>query len=593
MDIRHLAEDELNVEFVLRNLDPAQVTSLDKLKKILADEAAGIRNKPERPNCEKGNTELQLCNKKLMQCMGDFETAKRETNRECLPVLFSRVLHLLGRFERLAIFAPNLDTKNSITQANDLLSKISTERPAISPNTSAVSFAGFSENDVNTNPLEELGAVGGNVASTAVTESRNPVPPANVRLVPHWPDIPTVAALTGNRDNRSQGVNASDFRNEPNPIRNAAAAMSFPERRQQNIIRDPIRPENVNRYDAINDPNIFDQAPPAGYPVHNNQQRFGLSQIISRWTVRFGGNRKDLPIDEFIFRVEYLAEADMIPLNSLVGCLHHLLVGSATDFYWILRRKYPNATWLQLKNSLKAHFAKHENDFEIRNLIMNRRQGAKEEFEDYCLAVECLAARLNRPMADDEIVEIMRENMSSRLQDRLLLVYTPTVDVLKATCKRFERLWASSTDRTKDHRFHAMVNEIDFPHDDLMNGRYNGGSSQMMTMPVEDDRHRLIPFELSALGQNLPVVGQPNEYVICWNCRDIGHTYVDCLANERRIFCFGCGESNVIKPRCARCNPGNVRAGGIMLRQTRPNPNMTNQARSNPNMSNHRQPNSN
>lgn len=39
---------------------------------------------------------------------------------------------------------------------------------------------------------------------------------------------------------------------------------------------------------------------------------------------------------------------------------------------------------------------------------------------------------------------------------------------------------------------------------------------------------------------------------ICWNCKDLGHTYHDCMI-DLRFFCFGCGRENVNKPDCFNC----------------------------------------
>lgn len=197
-----------------------------------------------------------------------------------------------------------------------------------------------------------------------------------------------------------------------------------------------------------------------------NRTGSGLSQALSRWTVRFGGGKKDLSIDEFIFRVENLATADNINANSLVWGLHTLLFNSAADFYLVERRMNPDANWAQLKRSFLAHFSHHENDFEIRKIIMNRRQRQSEEFSEFCLGIECLAARLSRPMADHEIVDILRANMSPRLQDRLLLHNTATVASLKSACKRFEKMWSSQSEHnSRDNRMSGRLAALGFTND--------------------------------------------------------------------------------------------------------------------------------
>lgn len=620
MDIIYLTEDEVNVEFEVRNLDRTSVNSLMVLKRMLEEEAAGTRGKPAHSQrLTSGKDELLLCNQKLRKCMGDFVTAQQNADTETLKELNSRVIHLLDRLIRLKEHCPNLDVPNSISQAAELLDKIIALNPRISPDTSGAGFIGFSASDLQP-PDENLGAVGGNLGDVVEDRNRTPLVP-----IPRNQIRPTNPRAATTADANRQSIETLIRPVEPSPINtdrqdrpayiHAPPQAHFPNER---INRDPITmqppisvpfpsawptdpffslPSNSRPIVSGASRNIvtapvasghvgsFPRNQPMLQPLMGNQniieqgenhrQRPNISQAITRWSVKFGGHKNDLPIDEFIFRIENLAAADNVPLYNLVGGLHHLLTDGATDYYWIQRRKYPNANWEQLKMLMLSHFARQENDFELRNLIMNRKQANKEEFNEFSLTVECLAARLRRPMADEELVEILRENMSSRLQDRLLLVPTPTVEILKSTCKKFERLWSSQSERPRDTRFNNRVAEVEWHARGDAIDQCSGGSTQM-ALPCELDRHRPEPLQLSAISRDLPVVGPANEYVICWNCRDIGHTYVDCMAAERRIFCFGCGESNVIKPRCPKCNSGNWRAGGNPNGRPRPNTYPTN-----------------
>lgn len=41
--------------------------------------------------------------------------------------------------------------------------------------------------------------------------------------------------------------------------------------------------------------------------------------------------------------------------------------------------------------------------------------------------------------------------------------------------------------------------------------------------------------------------------MVCWNCKLTGHSFVDCISEQRNVFCFRCGFDNVITPKCPRC----------------------------------------
>lgn len=302
----------------------------------------------------------------------------------------------------------------------------------------------------------------------------------------------------------------------------------------------------------------------------NNRPPIGLSQALSRWTIRFSGGRKDLSIDEFFFRVEHLAAADEITANSIVLGLHCLLSDNASDFYWVQRRKFPDATYAQLKHSMVAHFLRQDSDFELRKFIMSRRQGSREEFGDFCLNIECMSARLTRQMDEAELLEILRQNMSPRLQDRLLLVPIQTIEQLKRACQKYERMWSSVAEQSKDRNYTGRLAELGF---DSQTEPFVGTSnSEVLSYPAEMmsqlDINR--QHELAEINRNR---SRPNsDLVICWNCDDIGHTFVDCQSNERKIFCYGCGAKNVYKPKCPKCNSGNAKWGGAAPGRFRQNP---------------------
>ncbi|KAI8116189.1 hypothetical protein CVS40_11703 [Lucilia cuprina] len=49
----------------------------------------------------------------------------------------------------------------------------------------------------------------------------------------------------------------------------------------------------------------------------------------------------------------------------------------------------------------------------------------------------------------------------------------------------------------------------------------------------------------------------PRQTLVCWNCRQNGHMFMDCPAEERSIFCYRCGKPDVIAPNCVNCRNRN------------------------------------
>lgn len=542
MDVRHLDNEEVRVELEIRNLIDTP-EAIPTLVDIIAEECAGQRQMPTAPHKAQPVSEVNLFNKKIRQFRIEYEEVIKEGDKNGLVVLMSRLLHLAGRIQRLSTVAPDLDCeiRSARVNADALINIVEREVHGGPSESSSNEFEGFTADEAAKLP-------------TPIN-----IPPPSTGAIPR----PATAWERRSIDKRNDNIG----------IGNRFDAMNVTENRPP---RQSANVEGANQIHLRNDrqPEALDEG--------QFRNRNGLAQVLSRWGVRFGGSKKDLPIEEFVFRIENLAGGDNIPANSLVWGLHTLLTDGAADFYWIQRRKYPNANWAQLKQAFLSHFSKHENDFEVRKIIMNRRQKSSEEFGDFCLAIECMAARLSRPMLEVELLEILRENMSAKLQDRLLLHHTASVAALKGACKKFEKMWANQNEYVpRDNRMSGRLAALGYETGcELENepGINFGFSHSNISV---GEAQAIESANIAAINRNPPTVLRTNhDHAICWNCDDIGHTFYDCQNPERKIFCFGCGAKNIYKPKCGRCNPGNAKPGGNQTGRFRPSPDIAN--RSNP-----------
>ncbi|BFG03104.1 uncharacterized protein DMAD_02439 [Drosophila madeirensis] len=48
--------------------------------------------------------------------------------------------------------------------------------------------------------------------------------------------------------------------------------------------------------------------------------------------------------------------------------------------------------------------------------------------------------------------------------------------------------------------------------------------------------------------------------LVCWNCGEVDHGFRECMAKERRVFCYLCGKPETYTPKCPNCS-GNSRTG--------------------------------
>lgn len=571
MDIRRLETDELEVECLVRNIDPNNESAIDNLISLILLENEGKRDKPMLTHTLKASSEGVICKKKLAEIEKIRERLIGKGDVQGLESLQQRATHLIARLERLLI-AVKEDPHVAVLleEARKLLNRITLP--------------------------ETIYLIDNNADNAAAPSSHVPPPQPNTGAIPKTATIPP------NEPPRSEGqlpswnfdpsMLVSGFAN-PNAARSdlgvrGAASLSF--NRPPRATSDASIPNggplhtskgtasNTNNYN-FPDPNevSFRQAPPQAAPPVPliGRNRPSLTHTLSKWTARFSGSSRDLPVDEFFFRVENLAAADNVHADSLVLGLHCLLTSSASDFYWVQRRKNPNHTWAQLKRSMSSHFARQETDLELRKIIMGRAQAATEGFGEFSLAVECLAARLTWPMGDAELVEILRQNMSHRLQTCLLMTHTPTVESLKEICRRFERLWANQADASKDRRISRHMASLGFddgPAVDEMVG-------PVFNPPVQTGIGSITQTAMEANGFAVEALAHPRlnekraEYMVCWNCDDIGHSFIDCSSPDRKVFCYGCGTKNTYKPSCGKCNPGNIKPNVINPGGSRSTPN--------------------
>lgn len=210
---------------------------------------------------------------------------------------------------------------------------------------------------------------------------------------------------------------------------------SFRQGLSRNQDGDILFPAPIGRHSYDVESNEHEQyEQPIRRPMNNstwNANRFVLPNI-DKWRESFSGKPEGISIEEFIFRVETLAESGGIPLSKLATGIHLLLSAKAKSWYWLYRRKNLSTSLYPLREAMRREFWLQKTDFEIRKEIEARKQGAKEPFSDYCINIEQLVSKMRNPVEEDELIEMLRRNMNSRLQNFLLLHHVYSAEVTRA-----------------------------------------------------------------------------------------------------------------------------------------------------------------
>lgn len=279
---------------------------------------------------------------------------------------------------------------------------------------------------------------------------------------------------------------------------------------------------------------MFNMPPPSsrtGYTLPSSSK-----VDLSKWGIKFDGTAKSMSAEDFIFRVDILRQDYNCSFNETLRSFHLLLEGQALDWYWNVRKLTPIQTWDDLQRAFLMQYRRYENEFQLQKKIMDRRQMPQESFEDFYNAVLKLRNQQRSPYPEKDLIEIMKSNLKPSLSHLLFSVKMSCLNEFCQQAKRAESLLSSQRQQYGQRQFQApKVHEIVY-EEDLAPG-----------------------VCLEAISSNR---------LNCWNCGQMGHSFIDCPSPNRRVFCFKCGRDNVVTPKCPKCQ-GNRQVNQSQMGETR------------------------
>ena len=524
-DPMRLGQDEREIEFLVRKINSGQSDAVLRLAECWQKEESGTTSRPVHMHSSLviPQDELEICENKLRRLSLEVDQLSQDEVQDILPTIALRVYHVCSRLVRLSSNFSEFEAEaeNILIRCQQVAGRL-IELRSEELNRSRDVAAGVSLPMSQTDDTTNKGAV---PKSTHFSKSKR------IDKRRGHVSIPTInkGGLSSNSNPMSEkspiSYSGGDNRQFNRPVTQP--------QRQNAPFHNPFRaPQRHYAADVRNQvtENVTRSLP--------RRERYGSQtqrplKTIDKWQIKYSGATNDMAVDEFVFRAEAIARSTNTSLNSLVDGIHFLLTEKATTWYWIHVRTFPNQDWYQFKRAIIERFSVEETDAEIRMAVENRKQLARESFGDFALSIQQLLVRLQRPVSVEETVDILRRNMSQRLKEALLMHNTRTVDELHSVCRRFEKLWSQQP----LPRLERRINELEL---------------------ADNNANEMV--EVCA-------VNPAADYVICWNCRDIGHVFQDCTSAERKVFCYGCGTADTYKPTCRRCTPagngqGNPRAVG-------------------------------
>jgi len=216
---------------------------------------------------------------------------------------------------------------------------------------------------------------------------------------------------------------------------------------------------------------------------------------------------------------------------------------SAHIWFWGEVRREKFSDWYDLKAALYKEFKSSTSDFDIMRQIFERYQRSNESVDDYFFAIWQLRSKLRQPIAEKEIIKMVKRNLNENLAGIVFAVPATTLEQLREECKDAEKALLkrnfkpSAIRKDRSDRVNAIFNEDE---DTIY---YNSNESPVVSEVTNSNSRESNKCQL-----------------ICWNCRLHGHVYRERESNERKIFCYKCGREGVITPKCPVCSENLKRA---------------------------------
>lgn len=254
-----------------------------------------------------------------------------------------------------------------------------------------------------------------------------------------------------------------------------------------------------------------------------------ILNLIRNWKIHFSGDTSEVSVNEFIYRVNTLTNANLRgDFDLLCSYAHILFEGKAMKWFWRYHRSCDVIDWDDLCDALKRQYKDYNTDFDIRDDILRRKQRHNETFDEFYDAVMVLCDRLHTQISEHELCETLQRNLRPEVRHEILHLEITRIAQLRRAVRRHEKF-------IKDTSFSTL-------------GKRTPQKSQISEV-FEDDMNPHRGENAQNSDSEVCLVVKSGK---CWNCDNVGHSFIDCL-EPRTVFCYGCGAKNVYKPKCSNC----------------------------------------
>lgn len=241
---------------------------------------------------------------------------------------------------------------------------------------------------------------------------------------------------------------------------------------------------------------------------------------VYKWQLKFSGLPNE-SFNAFLEEVEEHCQSRNVDKVQLFASARDLFTGDALRMYNWFKRYCSD--WDGLVRLLKEEYVPSSE--QLWQQILARTQGASESIGLYVAVMTSLFERMPTPIPDHLRMQVLRKNILPFFQERLALTEIGSPFQLIELCRKIEET-RDSVERFKPPNLSNLSLEPDLAYSC---GTIRKGKNVVNAVEVKG--------------------------ILCWRCREPGHTVKDCPQKKYSFRCFGCGLEGFTKNSCPTCTP--------------------------------------